>query len=130
MLFSSVVFTSTQFHKYDANHVGNLENDDNDDDDRDDDDVEDDDNDDNDGDADDALFPPAATCEKKERLEVSRTFAAEQTSRKNCTQIIDKNKSGISNRVSQKNQKSEFWNVPYPSGFHWLDEPPEKNSAL
>ena len=62
MLFSSVVFTSTQFHKYDANHVGNLENDDNDDDDRDDDDVED-----NDGDADDALFPPAATCEKKER---------------------------------------------------------------
>ena len=48
MLFSSVVFTSTQFHKYDANHV----------------DV---DNDDNDGDADDALFPPAATCEKKER---------------------------------------------------------------
>ena len=62
MVFSSVVFTSTQFHKYDANHVGNLENDDNDDD-----DVEDDDNDDNDGDADDALFPPAATCEKKER---------------------------------------------------------------
>ena len=62
MLFSSVVFTSTQFHKYDANHVGNLENDDNDDDDRD-----DDDNDDNDGDADDALFPPAATCEKKEK---------------------------------------------------------------
>ena len=72
MLFSSVVFTSTQFHKCDANHVGNLENDDNDDDDRDDDDVEDDDvedddNYDNHGDADDALFPPAATCEKKER---------------------------------------------------------------
>ena len=66
MLFSSDVFTSTQFHKYDANHVGNIENYDNDDD-RDDDDVEDDDNDDNDGDADDALFPPAATCEKKER---------------------------------------------------------------
>ena len=33
-------------------------------------------------------------------------------------------------RVSQKNQKSEFWNVPYPSGFHRLDEPPEKISAL
>ena len=30
-------------------------------------------------------------------------------------------------RVSQKNQKSEFWNVTYPSGFHRLDEPPEKN---
>ena len=26
-------------------------------------------------------------------------------------------------RVSQKKQKSEFWNVPYPSGFHRLDEP-------
>ena len=33
-------------------------------------------------------------------------------------------------RVSQKNQKSEFWNATYPSGFHRLDEPPEKNSAL
>ena len=36
----------------------------------------------------------------------------------------------VENRVSQKNQKSEFWNVPYPSGFHRLDEPPEKISAL
>ena len=36
----------------------------------------------------------------------------------------------IETRVSQKNQKSEFWNVPYPSGFHRLDEPPEKNSVL
>ena len=25
-------------------------------------------------------------------------------------------------RVSQKTQKSEFWNVTYPSGFHRLDE--------
>ena len=29
-------------------------------------------------------------------------------------------------RVSQKIQKSEFWNVTYPSGFHRLDEPPKK----
>ena len=29
-------------------------------------------------------------------------------------------------RVSQKTQKSEFWNATYPSGFHRLDEPPEK----
>jgi len=33
-------------------------------------------------------------------------------------------------RVSQKNQKSEFCNATYPSGFHRLDEPPEKISAL
>ena len=33
-------------------------------------------------------------------------------------------------RVSQKIQKSEFWNATYPSGFHRLDEPPEKISAL
>ena len=33
-------------------------------------------------------------------------------------------------RVSQKTQKSEFWNVTYPSGFHRLDKPPEKISAL
>ena len=32
--------------------------------------------------------------------------------------------------MSQKIQKSEFWNATYPSGFHRLDEPPEKNSAL
>ena len=31
-------------------------------------------------------------------------------------------------RVSQKIQKSEFWNATYPSGFHRLDEPPEKIS--
>ena len=36
----------------------------------------------------------------------------------------------LANRVSQKIQKSEFWNVTYPSGFHRLDEPPEKISAL
>ena len=34
------------------------------------------------------------------------------------------------NRVSQKIQKSEFWNATYPSGFHGLDEPPERISAL
>ena len=33
-------------------------------------------------------------------------------------------------RVSQKIQKSEFWNATYPSGFHRLDEPPEKISTL
>ena len=33
-------------------------------------------------------------------------------------------------RVSQKIQKSEFWNATYPSGFHRLDEQPEKISAL
>ena len=33
-------------------------------------------------------------------------------------------------RVSQKIQKSKFWNGLYPSGFHRLDEPPEKISAL
>ena len=37
---------------------------------------------------------------------------------------------GVHIRVSQKIQKSEFWNVTYPSGFHRLDEPPEKISAL
>ena len=39
-------------------------------------------------------------------------------------------KNAVCIRVSQKNQKSEFWNVTYPSGFHRLDEPPEKISAL
>ena len=33
-------------------------------------------------------------------------------------------------RVSQKNQKSEFCYATNPSGFHRLDEPPEKISAL
>ena len=33
-------------------------------------------------------------------------------------------------RVSQKNQKSEFCFATNPSGFHKLDEPPEKISAL
>ena len=33
-------------------------------------------------------------------------------------------------RVSQKNQKSEFFFATNPSGFHRLDEPPEKISAL
>ena len=33
-------------------------------------------------------------------------------------------------RVSQKKLKVFFWNVLYPSGFHRLDEPPEKISAL
>ena len=34
------------------------------------------------------------------------------------------------NRVSQKKQMSEFWYATNPSGFHRLDEPPEKISAL
>ena len=33
-------------------------------------------------------------------------------------------------RVSQKNQKSEFCFATNPTGFHRLDEPPEKISAL
>ena len=33
-------------------------------------------------------------------------------------------------RVSQKKQKSEFWYATDPTGFHRLDEPPEKISAL
>ena len=33
-------------------------------------------------------------------------------------------------RVSQKKQKSKFWYATNPSGFHRLDEPPGKNSAL
>ena len=36
----------------------------------------------------------------------------------------------LENRVSQKNQKSEFCFATNPSGFHRLDEPPEKISAL
>ena len=33
-------------------------------------------------------------------------------------------------RVSQKNQKSEFCFATKPTGFHRLEEPPEKISAL
>ena len=33
-------------------------------------------------------------------------------------------------RVSQKTQKSEFCFATNPTGFHRLDEPPEKISAL
>ena len=40
-----------------------------------------------------------------------------------CPGIVD-------NRVSQKNKKSEFCFATKPTGFHRLDEPPEKNSAL
>ena len=36
----------------------------------------------------------------------------------------------VHNRVSQKNQKSEFWFATNPTGFYRLDEPPEKISAL
>ena len=36
----------------------------------------------------------------------------------------------LPNRVSQKNQKSEFCFATNPTGFHRLDEPPEKFSAL
>ena len=35
----------------------------------------------------------------------------------------------VETRVSQKTQKSEFWNATYPSGFHRVDEPTEKTSA-
>ena len=36
----------------------------------------------------------------------------------------------INSRVSQKKQKSEFCFATKPTGFHRLDEPPEKISAL
>ena len=36
----------------------------------------------------------------------------------------------MGSRVSQNNQKSEFWFATNPTGFHRLDEPPEKISAL
>ena len=36
----------------------------------------------------------------------------------------------VPSRVSQKTQKSEFWFATNPTGFHRLDEPPEKISAL
>ena len=36
----------------------------------------------------------------------------------------------LPSRVSQKNQKSEFCFATKPTGFHRLDEPPEKISAL
>ena len=36
----------------------------------------------------------------------------------------------LQNRVSQKNQKSEFCFATKPTGFHRLDEPSEKISAL
>ena len=45
-----------------------------------------------------------------------------------CT-IVAQEKT-MPSRVSQKNQKSEFWYATNPSGFHRLDEPPKKISAL
>ena len=36
----------------------------------------------------------------------------------------------LRSRVSQRNQKSEFCFATKPTGFHRLDEPPEKFSAL
>ena len=39
-------------------------------------------------------------------------------------------KASVFNRVSQKKQKSEFCFATNPTGFHRLDEPPEKFSAL
>ena len=45
-------------------------------------------------------------------------------------EIVPRERKSRVRRVSQKIQKSEFWNVTYPSGFHRLDEPPEKISAL
>ena len=51
------------------------------------------------------------------------------------TTKITKNTKNVSEkviyiRVSQKNQKSEFCYATNPSGFHRLDEPPKKISAL
>ena len=43
---------------------------------------------------------------------------------------IPKTLSKFTNRVSQKKQKSEFCFATNPTGFHRLDEPPEKISAL
>ena len=37
---------------------------------------------------------------------------------------------GLDIRVSQNDQKSKFWYATNPSGFHRLDEPPKKISAL
>ena len=42
----------------------------------------------------------------------------------------DNDPTGVGSRVSQKKQKSEFCYATNPSGFHRLDEPPKKNSAL
>ena len=61
--------------------------------------------------------PPVRRRRERLRLEVSRTFAAEQTSRKNCTQIIDKNKSGITNleengEAARNNGMSKDMNCP------------------
>ena len=36
----------------------------------------------------------------------------------------------VASRVSQKIQKSEFWNATYPSGFHRLDEPNMPNMHI
>ena len=38
-------------------------------------------------------------------------------------------KTNLFSRVSQRDQKSEFWYVTYPTGSHRLDEPPEQFSA-
>ena len=44
--------------------------------------------------------------------------------------ITDQSHKCLWSRVSQKNQKSEFCFATKPTGFHRLDEPPEKISAL
>ena len=44
--------------------------------------------------------------------------------------LIQNSNLRVQGRVSQKNQKSEFCFATKPTGFHRLDEPPEKISAL
>ena len=43
---------------------------------------------------------------------------------------IGQHQTEFHSRVSQKKQKSEFCFATKPTGFHRLDEPPEKNSPL
>ena len=47
-----------------------------------------------------------------------------------CTKFPPNPSWRVHTRVSQKTQKSEFCFATNPTGFHRLDEPPEKNSAL
>ena len=63
----------------------------------------------------------------KSRKNISRTVQSQDD---NLPPLVIAGNLCFRLRVSQKIQKSEFWNVTYPSGFHRLDEPPEKISAL
>ena len=47
-----------------------------------------------------------------------------------CFSKTRQNQPSINIRVSQKKQKSKFCFATKPAGFHRLDEPPEKISAL